>query len=179
MDHIAMQLYQMLQCWLVRPFVSTTGGGGSAGQDGALLQGLRLLASQERGTPRHSCGRHLIRKDLSPNTVGQIMTGASIKRMSWLVPWWTPWPNTICTFHCGSEEIQTAVTPPGTWQWTIDGIPFNGSLRHRAQHHQHRQYVKQQDMKRIYANAPTRWTRYCLETHKIPESVTSANWMAH
>ena len=33
-------------------------------------------------------------------------------------------------------------------------------MRHRAQTHQYRQYTKQRDMKRIYANAPTRWSRY-------------------
>jgi len=63
-------------------------------------------------------------------------------------------------YQCDSEELHAAVTPPGTWQWHLDGSPFRGSLKARAQSHQHRQYMKQRDMKRIYANAPTRWTKY-------------------
>ncbi len=42
-----------------------------------------------------------------------------------------------------------------------DHSPFYGSLQKRAQRHQFLQYRKQRDIKRIYANAPSRWTRYC------------------
>ncbi len=68
----------------------------------------------------------------------------------------------IRIYSCTSEELHAAVTPPGTWQWRLNGSPFHGSLKARAQTHQHRQYTQQRDMHRIYANAPTRWSKYCI-----------------
>jgi hypothetical protein len=95
-------------------------------QHGALFQGLRLLASQERypttltWTPYHP-ERSKPQSRWTDNDWGIHQADALAGSLNPLAP------NTICTFHCGSEEIQAAVTPPGTWQWTIDGIPFNMS----------------------------------------------------
>ena len=52
------------------------------------------------------------------------------------------------------------LVPPGTWHWRESKLPFHGSLSRRAQSHKFLQYTQKRDMKRIYANEPTRWTRY-------------------
>jgi hypothetical protein len=96
------------------------------------------------------------------------------------------------TFYCNSDDLDAAVTPAGTWQWCTKNVPFHGSLRHCAQFFQYRQYTKQRDMKRIYAYAPTRWSKYSaplmakLTTTKCrsPRQVGRytkhlCDWMAH
>ncbi len=64
-------------------------------------------------------------------------------------------PALARTFHCDSEALHAALTPPGTWQWLAEGIPFHGSLSKRAQHFHFRQYTKTRD------NEPMRWTKFC------------------
>ena len=62
--------------------------------------------------------------------------------------------------HCSSADVHAALTPPGTWHWRDGANPFHGSLKKRAQWYSFDHYRKKRDMKRIYANEPTRWTRY-------------------
>jgi hypothetical protein len=107
--------------------------------------------------------------------------------------WNGRWSNKLLrTYRCTSEELHAAITPPGTWQWQLNGSPFHGSLKARAQSHQHRQYIKQRDMHRIYANAPTRWSKYCTplmailthSKHRSPRHIGRCtkhlyDWMAH
>jgi hypothetical protein len=65
----------------------------------------------------------------------------------------TGWPDLL--LH--ADEIHAAITPAGTWQWCTKDAK---ATRHRAQSNQYRQYTKKRDMKRIYTNAPTRWSKY-------------------
>jgi hypothetical protein len=66
----------------------------------------------------------------------------------------------ISLSHCSSADVHTALTPPGTWHWRDGANPFHGSLKKRAQWYSFDHYRKKRDMKRIYADEPTRWTRY-------------------
>jgi hypothetical protein len=84
-------------------------------QHDALLQSLRLLASQERcpttlimwtpSHPKRSKPQHRwIDNDWVIHKADEL-AGSLVNPLA---------PNTICTFHCGSKKIQAAVTPPGT-----------------------------------------------------------------
>jgi hypothetical protein len=82
-------------------------------QHGALLQGLRLLATQERypttltWTPSHPERSKKHQSRWTDNDWG-------IHKADALAGSLNPFaPNTICTLHCGSEDIQAVVTPPG------------------------------------------------------------------
>ena len=66
--------------------------------------------------------------------------------------------NTI--FHCNAAEVHAALTPTGAWQWHTEASPFHGSLRKHAQAYNFQQYRKKRDMYSVYANMPTRWTRF-------------------
>lgn len=78
-----------------------------------------------------------------------------------------------------SEDIYAALTPEGTWKLKDRDAIFHGSIRKRAQQHHFQQYIKSRYMKRIYANEPTRWLRYCTSlfvtltkaTHKSPRQI--------
>jgi hypothetical protein len=129
-------------------------------QHGTLLLGIRQLASQPR------CPSTLAWTPSHPER--------SKSQLAWSADDWgihhadrlaasvesDPALPDVRTFYCNSEDIHAAITPVGTWQWTTEDAPFRGSLRHRAQTHQYRQYTKKRDMKRIYANEPTRWSKY-------------------
>ena len=71
-----------------------------------------------------------------------------------------PTVDGIQIFRCDSAAVYAALTPVGTWQWCDGPNPFHGSVLKRAQQHTFRQYTQKRDMKRIYANEPTRWSRY-------------------
>jgi hypothetical protein len=62
----------------------------------------------------------------------------------------------IQIYRCDSAAVHAALTPVGTWQWCDGPNPFHGSVLKRAQQHTFRQYTQKRDMKRIYANEPTR-----------------------
>jgi hypothetical protein len=95
-------------------------------------------------------------------------------------------------FTCDSTKVHAAITPPGTWQWMNGQQPFHGSLQKLAQNHQFQQYKKKRDIKRIYANEPSHWTRHCsslmatltktkrfFTRHKGRQKKHIFDWMAH
>jgi hypothetical protein len=93
---------------------------------------------------------------------------------------------------CDSEDIFAALVPGSTWQWMETEGAFHGFLRKRALQYHFQQYLKKRDMKHIYANEPTRWTRYCTPLlvsltkakNKSPRHLRRRSkhlfdWMAH
>jgi hypothetical protein len=71
----------------------------------------------------------------------------------------TPVPG-LHVYQCDSEDVHAAIMLPGTWHWKENARLFHGSLAKRAQRHSFLQYTQKRDIKRIYANEPTRWSRY-------------------
>lgn len=65
-------------------------------------------------------------------------------------------------FHCNAELVYAPLTPSGTWQWREGTWLHHGSFQKRVHSFHLHQYKKMRDMYRIYANEPSRWTRYCL-----------------
>ncbi len=68
----------------------------------------------------------------------------------------------LVIFICNAADVHAALTPAGKWQWQIGTKPYHGSLQKRAQAYNFQQYWKKRNMDSIYANAPSRWTRYYL-----------------
>ena len=126
-------------------------------QHGTLLLGLRYLASHPRcsstltWTPSHP--------ERSKPSAAWTADDWGIHFADRLAGLDAPLPEAQI-FHCDADAIHAAITPAGTWQWCVNDTPFNGSLRHRAQGYHYRQYTQKRDMKRIYANEPTRWLKY-------------------
>jgi hypothetical protein len=124
-------------------------------QHGSLLLGIRALTSLSSlpvmltWTPSHP-ERKKKQPTWTENNWGIHMADA-IAGPSPLVS--TP---DLLVYHCDSEEVHAALTPPGTWHWKENSKPFHGSLAKRAQRRQFLQYMQKRDMKRIYANEPTR-----------------------
>lgn len=74
----------------------------------------------------------------------------------------SPYTPGLQIHHCSSEEVHAAITPTGAWYWSEGALLFHGSAFKRAQRHNFRQYTHKRDMKRVYANESSRWTRYSL-----------------
>jgi hypothetical protein len=143
-------------------------------QHGSLLLGIRAIDSHTR---------YLTTLQWKPSHPG------TKPQSKWTVNDWSihqvdliagtleaPLAKTIRTYRCTSEELHAVVTPPGTWQWQLNGSPFHGSLKARAHSHLHRQYTKQRDMQRIYANAPSRWTKYCAPLMADVPNICMIGW---
>jgi hypothetical protein len=99
---------------------------------------------------------------------------------------------TIRIFSCNSAEVHAALTPSGTWQWQQGRTPYHGFLQRRSQTQRFQQYNNTRDMKRVYANEPSRWTRYSSPLmatltrikrsstrHKGRRTKHIYDWMAH
>jgi hypothetical protein len=155
-------------------------------QHGTLLLGIRALASHTRCPTSLHPERTKSQSKWTANDWGihqaNLIAGAFEASLD---------DPTLRIFQCNSGDLHAAVTPPGIWQSQLDGSPFHSSLKSWAQYHQHRQYTKKRDMKRIYANAPTRWTKYSAplmatltkSKNRSPRNVGRPtklyDWMAH
>jgi hypothetical protein len=130
-------------------------------QHGAILQGIRALAAQRKCQNRVTwvASHPERRKDTlqwTPADWGihraDELAGQS-KNSTTQDPGYT-------IFDCNAAEVHAALTPAGPWQWHTETSPFHGSLRKRAQTYNFQQYRKKRDMYNVYANMPTRWTRF-------------------
>jgi hypothetical protein len=160
-------------------------------QHGSLLLGIRHLASNARRplllswTASHP-ERSKPQQSWTNNDWGIHMADAIAGADD------TPASGDLPVDICTSEAIHAALTPEGTWQWREKAGVFHGSLRKRAQQYHFQQYLNKRDMKRIYVNEPSRWSRYCIPllsalnkaTNKSPRHLGRRSkhlydWMAH
>jgi hypothetical protein len=129
---------------------------------GSLLLGLRLMGATREATstlhwvpshPERKKPQHVWTEDDWGIHMADEIAGSADRPLGT--------EKSIRIFSCASTEIHAALTPQGTWQWQENGTPFHGSLQKRSQTHHFQRYKRARDMKRIYANEPSRWTRYC------------------